>query len=55
MLGRESVNIIAIAQGSSEANISFVVEQKDMKKALLALHREFGLEAANANGKASGN
>ncbi|MGH9698057.1 MAG: aspartate kinase [Candidatus Acidiferrales bacterium] len=55
VLGRESVNIIAIAQGSSEANISFVVEQKDMKKALLALHREFGLEAANANGKAGGN
>ena len=55
VLGRESVNIIAIAQGSSEANISFVVEQKDMKKALLALHREFGLEATNANGKASAN
>ena len=27
-LGRENVNIIAIAQGSSESNISFVVEQK---------------------------
>jgi aspartokinase/homoserine dehydrogenase 1 len=45
-LGRESVNIIAIAQGSSESNISFVVEQKDMKKAVVALHREFGLGAA---------
>ena len=44
-LGRENVNIIAIAQGSSESNISFVVEQKDMKKAVLALHREFGLGA----------
>ena len=42
-LGREGINIIAIAQGSSEANISFVVEQNAMKKALLALHREFGL------------
>ncbi|MGA8144210.1 MAG: aspartate kinase [Candidatus Acidiferrales bacterium] len=48
-LGRESVNIIAIAQGSSESNISFVVEQKDMKKAVLALHREFGLDAAATN------
>ncbi len=37
------MNIIAIAQGSSESNISFVVEQKDMKTALVAMHREFGL------------
>jgi aspartate kinase len=42
-LGREGVNIIAIAQGSSEANISFVVEDGAMKQALLATHREFGL------------
>jgi aspartate kinase len=44
-LGRENVNIIAIAQGSSESNISFVIEEKDVKKALLATHREFGLDA----------
>ena len=44
-LGRERVNIIAIAQGSSEANISFVVEDKAMKQALLATHREFALGA----------
>lgn len=42
-MGRDSINIIAIAQGSSESNISFVIEEKDVKKALLALHREFGL------------
>src|SRR6202051_5373838 len=42
-LGRENVNIIAIAQGSSESNISFVIEEKDVKKALLATQREFGL------------
>jgi aspartokinase/homoserine dehydrogenase 1 len=42
-LGRENVNIIAIAQGSSESNISFVVERKDMKLALEVTHREFGL------------
>ena len=42
-LGREKVNIIAIAQGSSEANISFVVEDQAMKQALLAAHREFAL------------
>lgn len=46
-MGRESVNIIAIAQGSSETNISFVIEEKDVKTALRALHREFGLEKSN--------
>jgi aspartate kinase len=45
-LGRENVNLIAIAQGSSESNISFVVEEKAMKTALTAAHREFGLGAA---------
>src|SRR6266478_1377649 len=45
-LGRESVNIIAIAQGSSECNISIVVAQKDMKTALFTVHREFQLCAA---------
>jgi bifunctional aspartokinase / homoserine dehydrogenase 1 len=42
-LGRENVNLIAIAQGSSESNISFVVEEKAAKAALNAAHREFGL------------
>jgi hypothetical protein len=40
------VNIFAIAQGSSEMNISFVVEDKAMKDALPATHREFGLGGA---------
>ena len=44
VLGRENINIIAIAQGSSETNISFVVASQDMKKALLAVHREFALD-----------
>jgi len=42
-LGRDNVNLIAIAQGSSESNISFVVEEKAMKAALNTTHREFGL------------
>jgi aspartate kinase len=42
-LGREGVNIIAIAQGSSEYNISLVVEQDSMQRALAALHAEFRL------------
>ena len=45
-VGRENVNIIAIAQGSSESNISFVVAEKDMKAALEATHREFNLSAS---------
>ncbi|HYL46904.1 MAG TPA: aspartate kinase [Candidatus Limnocylindrales bacterium] len=47
-LGHENVNIIAIAQGSSECNISFVVESKAMKRAVEATHREFGLGAPAA-------
>src|SRR5881396_2656322 len=42
-LGRENVNIIAIAQGSSECNISFVVAEKDAQAALITTHREFQL------------
>jgi aspartokinase len=45
VLGRENVNIIAIAQGSSETNISFVVARSDMKKALTAVHDEFALDS----------
>ncbi len=49
VLGRENINIIAIAQGSSETNISFVVASQDMKKALLAVHREFALDTRNSH------
>jgi bifunctional aspartokinase / homoserine dehydrogenase 1 len=42
-LDSESVNVIAIAQGSSECNLSFVVAQKDVKTALAAVHQEFQL------------
>ncbi|MDW8169394.1 MAG: aspartate kinase [Acidobacteriota bacterium] len=40
-LGREGINIIAIAQGSSERNISFVVSERDRASAVRAIHREF--------------
>jgi bifunctional aspartokinase / homoserine dehydrogenase 1 len=43
-LGRENVNIMAIAQGSSEYNISLVVQESSMQRALTALHREFRLD-----------
>jgi bifunctional aspartokinase / homoserine dehydrogenase 1 len=45
-MGRENVNLIAIAQGSSESNISFVVEEQAVKKALIATHKEFGLDSS---------
>jgi bifunctional aspartokinase / homoserine dehydrogenase 1 len=42
-LGRNGVNVVAIAQGSSERNISAVVRQADVAKALNALHEAFFL------------
>jgi aspartokinase/homoserine dehydrogenase 1 len=42
-LGRHGVNIMAIAQGSSEYNISLVVQESSMQRALTALHAEFRL------------
>jgi aspartokinase/homoserine dehydrogenase 1 len=42
-LDRAGVNIMAIAQGSSEFTASFVVAKKDMNTALASLHREFRL------------
>ncbi|NND61699.1 MAG: bifunctional aspartate kinase/homoserine dehydrogenase I [Flavobacteriaceae bacterium] len=40
-LGKNNVNIRAIAQGASERNISAVIAAKDVKKALNTLHYRF--------------
>jgi aspartokinase/homoserine dehydrogenase 1 len=40
-LGKNNVNIRAIAQGASEKNISTVIANKNIKKALNSLHNEF--------------
>ena len=40
-LGRNGINIVAIAQGSSETNISAVVSSEDEGKALNAIHDAF--------------
>lgn len=40
-MGRNGVNIRAIAQGSSEKNISTVISTKDVRKAINVLHEEF--------------
>ena len=42
-LGRNGINIIAIAQGSSELNISVVVEKVSLQKSLNAIHEGFFL------------
>jgi len=39
-LGRKDINVIAIAQGSSEFSISVVVDEKDADDAVRQIHRE---------------
>lgn len=38
-LGKQKINIIAIAQGSSELNISLVINKSDLSKALNVIHK----------------
>jgi bifunctional aspartokinase / homoserine dehydrogenase 1 len=40
-MGSEGINIVAIAQGSSELNISFVVSTSEVNRAVSALHAAF--------------
>lgn len=40
-LGKNNINIRAIAQGASEKNISTVIAEKDVKKALNTIHERF--------------
>ncbi len=42
-LGKNGINVRAIAQGSTERNISIVISRKDVKKALNVLHERFFL------------
>ena len=43
ILGRNGISIIALAQGASESNISFVVERKYLRKSLNVVHEGFFL------------
>lgn len=47
VLGREKINVIAIAQGSSEFNISLVVARNEADQAVRVIHKEFELEKPN--------
>ena len=42
-LGKNGINVSAIAQGSSELNISFVIKKSDQSKALNMIHDSFFL------------
>lgn len=42
-LGRNGINVIACAQGASETNISFVIDHKNLRKALNVIHDSFFL------------
>jgi aspartate kinase len=46
-MGRSKINVLMISQGSSEHNISFVVSISEAERAVLELHREFGLESGS--------
>jgi aspartokinase/homoserine dehydrogenase 1 len=39
VLGEQNVNLIAIAQGSSERNISFIIKNDEVKSAIRSLHQ----------------
>ncbi|MBM5804648.1 MAG: aspartate kinase [Candidatus Verstraetearchaeota archaeon] len=39
-------NVLTIAQGSSELNISFAILEEDVKKVVEAIHKAFGLDKA---------
>lgn len=41
VLGKNGINVVATAQGSSELNISVVIYKKDITKALNAIHETF--------------
>jgi aspartokinase/homoserine dehydrogenase 1 len=49
VLGKNRINIVAIAQGSSERNISFVVDRADVRKAVNVVHGVFRLSHRTIN------
>jgi aspartokinase/homoserine dehydrogenase 1 len=42
-MGKNGINVIAIAQGASETNISFVINSQSLRKALNVIHESFFL------------
>ncbi len=46
-LGAHGINVVSIAQGSSEYNLSVVVAERDADEAMRRIHREFNLGEAS--------
>src|ERR1035437_7238040 len=42
-IGKNGINVVAIAQGASEQNISWVVKKSDLRKTLNVVHEPFFL------------
>jgi bifunctional aspartokinase / homoserine dehydrogenase 1 len=53
-LSAEKVNIVAIAQGSSELNITVAVAEQDATRVLVALHTEYQLDKARSLAETTG-
>ena len=53
-LSAEKVNIVAIAQGSSELNITIAVAEQDATRALQALHAEYQLDKSSPLAETTG-
>jgi aspartokinase/homoserine dehydrogenase 1 len=47
-VGRNGINVYAIAQGASELNISFVIKEEDLRKTLNVVHESFFLSQYQA-------
>jgi aspartokinase/homoserine dehydrogenase 1 len=45
LLGSEEIEVLAIAQGSSELNLSFALPSADEHRAVRGIHAEFALGA----------
>ena len=48
LLGAEAIDVLAIAQGSSELNLSFVLPTEDEDRAVRKIHNEFRLGSAQS-------
>ena len=53
-LARQRINVLAIAQGSSELNISLAVAEGDVDRSLRAIHEEFGLHRRDTGQETAG-
>jgi len=53
-LARRGVNVLAVAQGSSELNLTLAVDHDETSEAIRALHAEFGLDRIDTGDDSAG-